>query len=310
MDRELVLVVFAVLFCGAACVAFGAWHGRSAQHGGTSADVRRRAAMSGAALERHAWRRIWLPLSPAAVLLAFLLGWALQEPEVAEELPVVTLVVAVPFALLWLRATRRAWQSRRERSVAIAGAVGLLRPRVVVTEELRCHLDPAGLRAVLGHEAAHVRHRDPLRLWLAQIATDLQWPAAAAKRRFAQWRVALELARDEEARAHGIDGADLAAALLQAARLGAASAAGSPTGATAGAPMGATIAGLVSPSASAEFRERVMRLLQPVVAVPTTAARSNALLHWAATGSVLAIAIALGHYHGELIISQVAGVGF
>ena len=68
--------------------------------------------------------------------------------------------------------------------------------------------------AALEHERAHVRGRDPLRIWLASIVTDMQWPWPPARRRFTAWLRALEIARDDEARANGVRGADLAAAIL------------------------------------------------------------------------------------------------
>jgi beta-lactamase regulating signal transducer with metallopeptidase domain len=96
--------------------------------------------------------------------------------------------------------------------------VGLLRPRIVVAPELAKALDEHALRAALAHERTHVRHRDPLRIWLAQFVTDLQWPWTPARRRFTGWLAALEYARDDEARAAGIEGADLAAAVIGSLR--------------------------------------------------------------------------------------------
>jgi Zn-dependent protease with chaperone function len=71
---------------------------------------------------------------------------------------------------------------------------------VVIAPELSSSLDDAELAAVLAHAAAHARHRDPLRLWLAQLVTDAQWPAVAASARFHRWRAAVEIARDAAAR--------------------------------------------------------------------------------------------------------------
>src|SRR5204862_92527 len=88
--------------------------------------------------------------------------------------------------------------------------------RVFIAPELSARLDERALHAALEHEMAHARHRDPLRLWLAQIATDLQWPLVAAQQRFTDWRNALELARDAEA-CERVEGSDLAAAPAAAA---------------------------------------------------------------------------------------------
>jgi len=73
------------------------------------------------------------------------------------------------------------------------------------------------IEAALEHEGAHARHWDPLRIWLAQLATDLQWPWPQARNRFAQWMLVLKLARDKEARAASVVGSDLATAILSSA---------------------------------------------------------------------------------------------
>jgi beta-lactamase regulating signal transducer with metallopeptidase domain len=89
----------------------------------------------------------------------------------------------------------------------------------VIARELAAALDARELAAVREHEAAHARHRDPLRLLGMQLAADLQWPVPAAARRLVAWRAALELARDDEARRHGVEGEDLASGILTTARL-------------------------------------------------------------------------------------------
>src|SRR6266478_2842093 len=84
--------------------------------------------------------------------------------------------------------------------------------------ERECCLSEGQVNAVLEHARAHARHCDPLRIWLVQLATDLQWPWPQAHERLRRWLLALELARDEEARATGIEGTDLANAILASAR--------------------------------------------------------------------------------------------
>jgi Zn-dependent protease with chaperone function len=57
-----------------------------------------------------------------------------------------------------------------------AFTVGWLRPRVYVAAELESALSPDQLRAVLAHEAEHVRRRDPLRLSLLRfVSLTLFW---------------------------------------------------------------------------------------------------------------------------------------
>jgi hypothetical protein len=121
----------------------------------------------------------------------------------------------MPFAIVGGRAVvRAAWSLSRSPNAYGIVTVGLLWPRVVVAPAVLKALDARALQAALAHERMHVRHRDPLRIWLAQFVTDLQWPWGSAQRRFNGWLATLEQARDDEARAAGVEGADLAAAVL------------------------------------------------------------------------------------------------
>jgi hypothetical protein len=291
MDRELMLATLACLLCGPLLLAAGAVRTRA----GAAGDER--------AGERAAWRRIWLPLRPAALVLAFLAGWAIQEPEAAEGMGPALAGAAALFSLVAVRALVRAARALRAPARgAVAMTAGLLRPRVFIAPELAARLDERALRAALEHEAAHARHRDPLRLWLAQLATDLQWPMPAARRRFADWRGALELARDAEA-CERVDGSDLAAALIEAARL------------CRGA-RGAAVVGLVADAGARAFADRIHRLLDRPrgaggAAAPASArrpprARARA---WALVGAALGLAIVLGGLYGEALIGLLPGLG-
>lgn len=53
-----------------------------------------------------------------------------------------------------------------------AFCAGLLRPRLYVTEPALARLAPDELRAVVEHEAAHARRRDPLRLAVVRVVAD------------------------------------------------------------------------------------------------------------------------------------------
>ncbi len=208
MDRELVLAVLAALLGGGALTLAGWWPAGTA------------VAAQDHACERRAWRRIWLPFTPALMTLGALAGWALNEPQDAERVPNLLLCAAIPFVVIFLRAGWRAVRSLRACNDDYAVAtVGLIRPRIMVSPRIVKVLDAAVLAAALAHERAHVRHRDPLRLWLAQIATDLLWPWPAATGRLLSWKRALEFARDDEARLAGVAGPDLAAAIVAALRL-------------------------------------------------------------------------------------------
>lgn len=63
-----------------------------------------------------------------------------------------------------------------------AFTVGLLSPRIFVAAELPYRLSAEQLRSVIGHEAAHVERRDPLRLSLLRaLACILFWMPALAR---------------------------------------------------------------------------------------------------------------------------------
>jgi len=277
VDREIVLGVLILLLCGPMLLLAGA------------VPLTVGVAKSGRQLESNAWTRLWVPLVPSALAFLVLLGWALQEPDVSDEriLPF-AFVVALPFGAVVLRALIRAvLAQRRIPGHPIAATVGLLRPRVVISRQLAEALDADALAAAHEHEAAHARHHDPLRLALAQLVTDLQWPSPAARGRFHEWRHALELARDEEVRVHGVEGADLAAAVLAAARL----------------QVRPARSGLVGDSEALE--ERIARLLVPIPAETPVRQRATSLL---VLSVALAGAFTAGLRRGDVVVRSLPGV--
>jgi hypothetical protein len=125
-----------------------------------------------------------------------------------------------------------------------------------------------------------------LRIWIAQFVTDLQWPWSSAQRRFETWLAALEHARDDEARAEGVEGADLAAALVASVRfhrnIGT-----------------ANCARLIGDRSALE--KRVARLLQPLAGTPPD--RTPTTLQIASLLTLaLMVAIALGAVYGERFV--------
>ena len=134
-----------------------------------------------------------------------------------------------------------------------------------------------------------MRHRDPLRIWLAQLATDLQWPWPPARKRLSQWLTALELARDEEARAAGVDGTDLAEVILASARF------------TGQANLSTQAALIGEPSS---LKERVTRLLNPLTEALDETNAVSRVLPWLLPPSLL-VAVALGSVFGERVIDAV-----
>jgi Zn-dependent protease with chaperone function len=201
---------------------------------------------------RHAVRRI--ELAPAAVVatalalmlvvtvdavhfhLPALIGGEHDDPD-AHLLALLGLL-AVQTAVLWRGGrsiARQAVTQRRLRRlpvlalipvgphrVAVVGGseprafcAGLLRPRVCVSAPALARLAPAELRAVVEHEACHVRRRDPLRLAIAQVAADGFGFVAPVRRLTARQAAVADLAADAAAVAALGSPRPLAAALLR-----------------------------------------------------------------------------------------------
>jgi hypothetical protein len=228
-----------------------------------------------------------VPLIPAVIVVAWLCGWALVEPDPVPEAPPAFLILAsVPFTLLLARAAiRAAWALCRDQGDLGIATVGILRPWILFSPHLAKALDDRAIEAALEHERAHARHRDPLRIWLAQLATDLQWPWPQAHKRFREWILALEFARDDEARAAGIEGSDLATAILASVRF--------RDQATAFPE--ATLAG--EPSV---LEERIARLLNPLEHQPEVKGSGSRVL-WLLPPCLL-LAVGLGSAFGERVI--------
>ena len=208
MERETLVALLTMIFGGLVLQVLAGWAAGSST------------GMDPAALERHAWLAVCSPLVPVLVITAWLVGWASTQPDPVTGLdPFIVLAVWLPFGLLFARAALRAgWALVRDPPECGVSTFGFLQPQVAFSPFLARRLDEPVIRAALAHEHAHARHRDPLRIWVAQFITDLQWPWPQAQRRLTAWLAALELARDEEARRENIEGADLAAAVLASVR--------------------------------------------------------------------------------------------
>jgi Zn-dependent protease with chaperone function len=96
-----------------------------------------------------------------------------------------------------------------------AFCAGLLRPRVCVTEAAMTQLSPVELRAVVEHEACHARRRDPLRLFVVQVAADGFGFLAPVRRLAASQAAVADLAADGAAVAALGSPQPLAAALVR-----------------------------------------------------------------------------------------------
>lgn len=245
--------------------------------------------------ERACWFALWWRAMPPLGVTAWLFGWALTQPDpVRTHVGAPIFLIVAPVTVIVCRAVLRAvWAVCRPTDGYLIATVGLLHPRVVVSPRLYAVLDPLALQAALAHERQHQLHLDPLRIWAAQLMTDLQWPWAPAQRRFDDWLAALEQARDDAARALGTDGADLATAVLAVCRLQ-----------TAIKLPAATLTG-----AADALPARIERLLQPMSdGLPV----SRISLLWLAGGATLALIalVGAGALFGEHVLGPALAFDF
>ncbi len=117
-----------------------------------------------------------------------------------------------------LRALTRRIAVTEDRGFALA-TQGIVRPRVVVGLAYADGLDDDALASALGHEAEHVRARDPLRYLALSVSLAVnpfgRWLLDPHARR---WLAARETHCDREAVTHGAAPLSLASAIVQAAR--------------------------------------------------------------------------------------------
>jgi hypothetical protein len=99
---------------------------------------------------------------------------------------------------------------------AFAVTRGVLRPRILISTAALAILDPAELAAVLGHERAHLRRRDPLRLLAARLLADDGCYLPALRWLSHRFALHCELTADRAALDHSSRAA-LAGALLELA---------------------------------------------------------------------------------------------
>jgi Zn-dependent protease with chaperone function len=99
-----------------------------------------------------------------------------------------------------------------------AFVVGMLRPRMYLSEGLLGRIDPRDLESVMAHESSHIRRRDPLRRLTASLGLAFHLPgiACAIERRLT---VTLESAADADAARVLGDPLRVAEALVKLARL-------------------------------------------------------------------------------------------
>jgi Zn-dependent protease with chaperone function len=167
------------------------------------------------------WHAVW-PALAGLLGIAFVAGWAHREPNPSDEdVALAGCALAVVVGAVFVRALVRALRALRQTGYSEIPIVtiGLLRCRILVSVSFVRLASPEVLAAAFAHEVAHVRGRDPLRIWLTQFLSDLQWPIPGARHRFQRWLLALEVSRDDQALAVGASPLALAEAILLATSL-------------------------------------------------------------------------------------------
>jgi hypothetical protein len=168
-----------------------------------------------------------------ARLLACLTGIAATSPVPAD------LAADVERAARWIGTpTPRVAACEGDGTAFVAGVRS---PVLCVPLALWRRLGAAERRAMLAHELAHVRRRDPLRLRLLSLLVDALWPAIPLRWTAARLSEAWELQADEQAVQDGASRTALARSLV------AASTSPAPSGVLAfGGPHGSTMRRLVA----------------------------------------------------------------
>jgi len=204
-------------------------------------------------LFRRAGSIFLIRMLPAIGSAIFVLGfvlpafWSFEPHGTSERLgPVLAVFAVSAFALVvaglrratvsWLytRRLERAWKAastgratlglpvaayRVPSTMPFAALVGVVRPRLFVSERFFEALEAGERQAVLDHEAGHLRSLDNLKRTAMKLAPDWLSFASAGREIEAAWAIAVEKEADDYAagpdRARALD---LAGALLKASR--------------------------------------------------------------------------------------------
>ncbi len=171
-------------------------------------------------------------------------------------------------------------------AVPVASSVGLLRPRIVISDSLRVALRPRLLAAVIAHERAHVRRRDVARRAVATLLALLHLPPLR-KLLLEDLVTATELAADAAAAAELGETLCVADAILAVERL----------------------AGEVRPSTLAiAFGETsVSARIEALLAPPASERRCHRVLAAVAGVSIGALLAPALHHGIETILSRLVG---
>ena len=184
---------------------------------------------------------------------------------------------------------------------SLLAVAGVFSARVIVSQPLlnTARFSAAGLEVAFAHEAAHIRHRDNLKLFLLTLLPHIPMATRNRPSIYQRWRLAAELAADEEGvRGEPARSLALAQMLVTMARE-----------ANAVPPRGL----MALFSAPEHLRVRVERLLAARAVPPSAASSAKAgrrdlrvwLLFTASTGVLSAVSllcVLFGHRAAELLL--------
>lgn len=142
-------------------------------------------------------------------------GWALFAGRLTEVAVSLVRAERTGAALAALGTVRRGVHIVPA-TLAVCHAVGLVRPKVLVSQAVVERLGDRELRAAVAHEQAHVDRSDPR--WSAVLAVASSVAPLTSGRWITLWREAAEQAADDVA-ASVTDGPTVARALVSVARL-------------------------------------------------------------------------------------------
>ncbi|WP_261303175.1 M56 family metallopeptidase [Paenibacillus andongensis] len=97
----------------------------------------------------------------------------------------------------------------------IAMTIGLWKPRMILSSGLMDMLDPNELRAVIEHEKCHMRHRDPLAIFLLSMISKSMWYIPIFAWMADKYPIMIELRADKFAIAQMEQSTHLGSALLK-----------------------------------------------------------------------------------------------
>jgi Zn-dependent protease with chaperone function len=198
-------------------------------------------------VHRLRWAARLLPLSLSVLLVVLQLQAFLRFEQSRSELPgsLLTLLAGIGFILLvstiahgvsCVRATaavRAAWRQSATRfrrsdwtgpmwvirpSQPVVAVVGAFRPQLFVASRVLRNCSRSEMAAIIAHEAAHVRARDPLLGLLFAFTPGTIYVRTLADELQSHWRDAAEESADQRA-GEAVGHLELAAALTKIARM-------------------------------------------------------------------------------------------